>query len=92
MVAGLASERIKPVLDVAMARFQHEEGLRRELADARSQLSERKTIERAKGILMSRHAMSEAEAYARLRKTAMDKGLKVAEVAQRLVDVAELLS
>ena len=92
VVAGLASERIKPVLDVAMARFQHEEGLRRELADARSQLSERKTIERAKGLLMSRHAMSEAEAYSRLRKTAMDKGLKLAEVAQRLVDVAELLT
>ena len=92
VVAGLAAERVKPVLDVAMARFQHEESLRRELADARTQLSERKTIDRAKGILMSRHAMSEELAYARLRKTAMDKGLRLADVAQRIIDVADLLA
>jgi response regulator NasT len=91
VVAGLAPERVKPVLEVALARFEHEESLRRELADARTQLSDRKTIDRAKGILMSRHALSEDQAYARLRKTAMDKGLKVADVAQRIVDVADLL-
>ena len=67
VVAGLASERVRPVLEVAMARFQHEEALRRELTDARSQLSDRKTIDRAKGILMNRHAVSEEEAYSRLR-------------------------
>ena len=61
VVAGLASERVRPVLEVAMARFQHEEALRRELTDARSQLSDRKTIDRAKGILMNRHAVSEEE-------------------------------
>jgi two-component system, response regulator / RNA-binding antiterminator len=91
VVAGLAAERVKPVLDVALARFQHEEALRRELTDARSQLSDRKTIDRAKGILMSRQSLSEEEAYARLRKTAMDKGLKLADVAQRILDVADLL-
>jgi two-component system, response regulator / RNA-binding antiterminator len=91
VVAGLAAERVKPVLDVALARFRHEEALKRELADARAMLSDRKTIARAKGILMSRHAMSETEAYARLRKTAMDKGMKVADVAQRILDVADLL-
>ena len=91
VVAGLASERVRPVLEVAMARFQHEEALRRELTDARSQLSDRKTIDRAKGILMNRHAVSEEEAYSRLRKTAMDKGLKLADVAQRILDVADLL-
>jgi response regulator NasT len=91
VVAGLAPERVKPVLDVAMARFQHEESLRQELADARLQLSERKTVERAKGLLMQRHGIGENEAYARLRKTAMDKGLKLAEVAQRIIDVADLL-
>lgn len=91
VVAGLAPERIRPVLEVAMARFQHEEALRRELADARTQLSERKTIDRAKGILMARHALTEDQAYARLRKTAMDRGMKLAEVAQRIVDVADLL-
>ncbi len=92
VVDGLAPDRVKPVLDVAMARFQHEESLRRDLADARTQLSQRKVIDRAKGILMKRHAMPEEEAYARLRKTAMDKGLKVADVAQRIVDVADLLA
>jgi response regulator NasT len=91
VVAGLAHERIKPVLDVALARFHHEENLRRELADARTQLSDRKLIDRAKGLLMSRQRISEEEAYARLRKTAMDRGLRVADVAQRLIDVADVL-
>ncbi len=91
VVAGLAAERIRPVLEVALARFQHEESMRRELADARTQLSERKTIDRAKGILMARHQLSEGEAYSRLRKTAMDRGMKLADVAQRIVDVADLL-
>jgi response regulator NasT len=91
VVADLEAERVRPVLDIALARFQHEESLRRELADARTQLSERKTIDRAKGLLMSRHAMTEVEAYARLRKTAMDKGLRLADVAQRILDVADLL-
>jgi two-component system, response regulator / RNA-binding antiterminator len=91
VVAGLASERVKPVLDVAMARFRHEEGLRAQLLDARTQLSDRKLIDRAKGILMDRYGINEEQAYARLRKTAMDKGLKLAEVAQRLVDVADML-
>jgi len=91
VVAGLAPDRVRPVLDVALARFQHEESMRRELADARSQLSERKAIDRAKGLLMQRQGLSEEDAYARLRKAAMDKGLKVAEVAQRILDVADLL-
>ena len=91
LVDGLAPERVRPVLEVALARFQHEESLRRELADARSQLSERKTVDRAKGYLMKSHGLSESDAYARLRKTAMDKGLKISEVAQRILDVADLL-
>ena len=92
VVAGLAPDRVRPVLDVALARFQHEEGMRRELADARSQLSDRKAIDRAKGLLMQRQGLTEEEAYARLRKAAMDKGLKIAEVAQRILDVADLLA
>lgn len=91
VVAGLGADRVKPVLDVALARFRHEEALRRELADARAQLSERKAVERAKGVLMQRHGIGESEAHARLRKTAMDKGLKLGEVAQRILDVADLL-
>ena len=92
VVQGTPTERIKPVLDVAIARFEHEEGLRKELADARTQLEERKLVDRAKAILMSNKGITEPEAYARLRKMAMDKGVKVAEVAQRLIDAAELLS
>jgi two-component system, response regulator / RNA-binding antiterminator len=92
VVAGLAPARVKPVLDVAMARFQVEESMRRELADARSQLEDRKVVERAKGLLMHRHALSEPEAYARLRKAAMDKGLKLADLAQRMLDAADLLA
>lgn len=91
VVAGLEPERVRPVLDVAMARFRHEESMRRELADARTQLSERKLIDRAKGILMSRQGLSEEQAYAKLRKSAMDRGVKLAEIAQRILDAADLL-
>lgn len=91
VVAGLASERVKPVLDVALARFEYEERLRRELAEARTQLADRKVVDRAKGLLMQRHQIGEPEAYARIRKSAMDKGLKMADIAQRIVDAADLL-
>ena len=91
IVAGLAPERIRPILDVALARFQHEQALRQELASARSELQERKVIDRAKGLLMQRQGLSEQAAYDKLRKTAMDKGLRLADVAQRMLDVAELL-
>jgi response regulator NasT len=92
VVAGLAPERIRPILEVAMARFQHEQALRRELADARSELRERKTLDRAKGLLMQRQGLTEQEAYEKLRKTAMDRGLRLADVAQRILDVADLLA
>ncbi|MDE2048844.1 MAG: ANTAR domain-containing protein [Betaproteobacteria bacterium] len=91
IVAGLAAERVRAVLEVAQARFAHEERLRGELAAARSALTERKVIERAKGLLMARDGLSEQEAYARLRKQAMNKGLRLAELAQRLIDVQDLL-
>ena len=92
IVAGLSSERIRPILDVAMARFQHEQALRAELADARSALQDRKAVDRAKGLLMQRLNISEQAAYDKLRRTAMDKGLKLADVAQRMLDVADLLA
>ncbi len=98
IVAGLSSERIRPILDVAMARFQHEQALRQELNTAlaeRDELSaamnDRRTIDRAKNLLMDKQGLSEEAAYARLRKTAMDKNLKIVEVAQRILDVADLL-
>ena len=91
IVAGLSSERIRPILDVAMARFQHEQALRQELADTKVELQDRKIIDRAKGMLMQRQGLNEQAAYDKLRKTAMDKSMKVVEVAQRMLDVAELL-
>lgn len=98
IVAGLQTERIRPILDVAMARFEQDQALRRELADTRNELNElstalqdRKVIDRAKALLMQRQQLSEDAAYAKLRKTAMDKNLKMVEVAQRMLDVADLL-
>ena len=91
IVAGLAPERIRPILDVAMARFQHEQALRRELADVRTELQDRKLIDRAKGLLMQRQGLSEQQAFDKLRKAAMDRGLKLGEVAQRILDAADLL-
>jgi response regulator NasT len=91
VVAGLAPQRIRPILDVAMARFAHEQALRAELADAKTELQDRKTIDRAKGLLMQRQGLSEQAAYEKLRKTAMDKGLRLGEVARRMLDMVELL-
>lgn len=91
IVAGLSPERIRPILDVAMARFEHEQGLRQELADARTELQDRKVIDRAKGLLMQRQNLNERDAYEKLRKAAMDKGLRLGEVAQRILDAADLL-
>lgn len=98
VVAGLHPERIRPILDVALARFAQEQALRQELAQAQSELNElsaemknRKVIDRAKSLLMQRQNLSEEAAYARLRKAAMDKNLKIVEVAQRMLDVADLL-
>jgi response regulator NasT len=91
VVAGLQPERIKPVLKVAMMRFDREQKLLHELADTRHKLAERKVIDRAKGILMSRHGLSEEQAYQKLRSLAMNKNLKLADLAQRILDVEDLL-
>ena len=91
IVAGLEPARIRPILDVAMARFEHEQDLRRELLEAKTELHDRKVIDRAKGMLMARQNLSEKVAYERLRKAAMDKGLRIGEVAQRMLDAADLL-
>ncbi|WP_310645848.1 ANTAR domain-containing protein [Limnohabitans sp.] len=92
IVDGLSSARIRPILDVAMARFDYEERLRLERDDARSALQERTVIDRAKALLMERQGLSEKEAFTKLRKVAMDKGLKLADIAQRTLDMADLLS
>lgn len=91
VVAGLSAERVKAVLDVALARFEVDQKLRFELSETRLRLAERKVIERAKGLLMERHHCTEDEAYRKLRRLAMDKNLKLSDVAQRMIDVADLL-
>lgn len=91
IVAGLQAERIKPVLNVALARFKQEQKLLAELDDTRHKLAERKVIDRAKGLLMTRHGMTEDAAYQKLRTMAMNKNLKLAEIAQRILDVEDLL-
>ena len=90
IVDGLAPERIRPILTVAMARFRHQEALLAELDNARGELQERKVVDRAKGLLMQRQGLSEPEAYAKLRKAAMNKGVKLVDIAQQMIDVAEL--
>jgi response regulator NasT len=91
IVAGLEPVRIRPILDVAMARFEHEQSLRQELADAKSELESRRTIDQAKALLMQRQGLSEAQAYDKLRKAAMNKGWRMADLAQHMLDAAELL-
>lgn len=91
VVGGLQKERVRPVLDTAIARFHMVARMRAELAAAKAALAERKTLDRAKGLLMKARGMTEEEAYALLRKTAMDQGRKMIDVATALVTAAELL-
>ena len=91
IVAGLHAERIKPVLNVALARFRQEQKLLAELDDTRHKLAERKVIDRAKGLLMSNQRLTEEQAYQKLRSMAMNKKMKLADIAQRILDVEDLL-
>ena len=91
IVDGLKKERVKPILDMAVSRFNAFSRLQRELADARSALEERKVIERAKGILMKMRGLSEEEAFALLRQTAMNEKKKLSDIAQSVVTAAGLL-
>lgn len=88
---GLQVGRIKPVLETAIARFQVMRQMRSELDAAKQALEDRKTIDRAKGILMRQREMSEDAAYSLMRKTAMDQGRKVIDVAHALVTAADML-
>ncbi|MTH64833.1 ANTAR domain-containing response regulator [Paracoccus shanxieyensis] len=92
VVDGLRADRIKPVLDAAIARFHMFQRMRAELAASRAALEERKIIDRAKAILMKARGVDEEAAYALLRKAAMDQGRRVADVAQQLVLAAGLLT
>lgn len=91
VVDGLKKERIKAIVDMAISRFNAFARLKRELEDARSELAERKLIERAKGILMKNRGLSEPEAHAALRKAAMNENKRMAEIAQSVITAAALL-
>ncbi len=91
IVDGLRKERVKPILDMTVSRFNAFDRLARELEQARSELAERKVIERAKGILMKSRGIAEEDAFALLRKTAMNEKKKLVDIAQSVVTAAHLL-
>ena len=91
IVDGLNAKRVKPILDVAILRFKVFQKMREELDKAKSDLASRKTIERAKGLLMEQRKMSEEDAYRLLRETAMKEGKPILEIADNLISIARLL-
>lgn len=88
---GLDADRIRAILDFASAQFRVMQDMRRDLARAKSDLAARKVIDRAKGLIMQRRKVNEAEAYAILRKAAMDQGKPIAAIATQLIDAESLL-
>jgi response regulator NasT len=92
IVAGMQPERLRPILDVAVARFEQDQALRDELKSTQQRLAERKVIERAKGILMKQKGIGEDDAFRLLRKLAMDRNRKLLDVAQQVIDITDLLA
>lgn len=91
IVDGLKQERVRPILKMAISRFNAFSRLSRELEETRGELENRKIIDRAKGLIMRSRGLSEEAAYALLRKTAMNQNRKIVEIAQSLVTAASLL-
>ena len=91
IVDGLEENRVQPIIDVAMARFREFQALKDELDATRSQLSERKAVEKAKGLLMKHKDINEDDAYQSLRKMAMDKNKRIVDVAESVINAFELL-
>ena len=91
VVDGLRQERVKPILDMAISRFNAFSRMEQELDAARNALAERKLIEKAKGILMRTRGIDEEAAYTLLRKTAMNQNRRLSEIAQSLVTASSLL-
>jgi len=92
IVDGMSAERIRPILDAAIARFEQFQRLKQELGDTETKLAERKLIERAKGILMKSRNLSEDDAYRALRKQAMESNAQLANVARQVIAVASLMT
>ena len=91
VVDGMSGDRIGPIIDAAVARFEQFQALKRELDEIEEKLADRKVIEKAKGILMQSRNLSEDEAYRALRKQAMESNLRLAEVSRQLISVAGLM-
>jgi two-component system, response regulator / RNA-binding antiterminator len=91
IVDGLKKERIKPILDLCVSRFNAFAKLQEELERTKSALEDRKVIDRAKGILMKVKGLTEDEAYVLLRSTAMREKKKISEIAQSIITASELL-
>lgn len=91
VVDGLRKERVKPIMDLAISRFRAFDRMRRDLEDARSELENRKLVEKAKAILMKTRGVPEDEAYALMRSTAMRQNRRIVEIAQSLITAAGLL-
>lgn len=92
VVDGLNANRIQPIMEVAIARFQEYQTLRDELAKTKSDLADRKLIDKAKGIIMAQRKCTEDEAYKALRKLAMDRNEKLINVAKNVIEVAKLFN
>lgn len=92
VVDDLQPQRVRPVIEAAIATFQQHQQLQQQLDHTRSELANRKTIDRAKGLLMKQRGIDEPEAYRILRKTAMDKNIKLIDVAENVIAAAELLA
>ncbi|WP_088347698.1 MULTISPECIES: ANTAR domain-containing protein [Rhodomicrobium] len=91
IVDGLKKERVKPILDMTIARFRAFDALKAELESAKVALKERKIIDRAKALLMKSRGLSEEDAYALLRRAAMNQNKRMGEVAESLISAYELL-
>lgn len=91
IVDGLKKERVKPILDMTISRFRAFARLKQELEQTRTQLEERKTVDRAKGILMKFKGLDEEKAYALMRRTAMNEKKRIVDIAQSIITAAELL-
>jgi response regulator NasT len=91
VVDGLSDNRIKSIMDVAIARFREFHALKEELQRTKTDLADRKYIDKAKGIIMQQRKCTEAEAYAALRKMAMNTNKRLGEVARSVVDVLNML-
>lgn len=91
IVEGIQAQRMKPILDVAMARFERDQAIRSQLQAREQQLIERKRIELAKGMLMKIRDCSEEDAYTLMRRQAMSRQQKLIQVAEQIVAMNELL-